>query len=92
MCDEQPGCGCVCPEVLDCTGVSVRMAGLADPAPELALASLEVEGAEPGSPVGTPEVALLCPGNLSRLCEAPLHFAAGRITCLRAGVSGCRRE
>lgn len=57
MCDEEPGCGCVGPVVLDCTGVCVRMAGLT--AEELALASLEVEGAEPGSPVGTPDVALL---------------------------------
>lgn len=54
MCDEEPGCGCVCPDVLDCTGV--RMGGLIEE--ELALASLEVEGAEPGSAVEAPEVAL----------------------------------
>lgn len=57
MYEEEPGCGCVCPEVLDCTGVCVRMAGLT--VEELALASLEVEGAEPGSPAGTSDVTLL---------------------------------
>lgn len=84
VCDEEPGSGCVCPKVLDCTGV--RMARLARE--EWALASLEVEGAEPGSP----EVALLWPTTWIRLSEAPLHFAAGRITCLRAGVNGCRKH
>lgn len=56
-CDAEQGCGCVCPDVLGCTGVCVRMAGLI--ADALVLASLEVEGAEPGSPVGATEVALL---------------------------------
>ena len=51
MCDEEPGSGCVCSKVLDGTGI--RMARLAREA--WALASLEVEGAEPGST----EVALL---------------------------------
>lgn len=46
MCDEEPGCGC--------TGVCVACLAVE----ELALASLEVEGAEPESPVRTPEVAL----------------------------------
>lgn len=45
VCVEGPGCGCVSPEVLT--------------AEELALASLEVEGPEPGSPVEIPEAALL---------------------------------
>ena len=57
MNDEEPGCGCVSPDVLACSGTCVRMAGLT--VEELALASLEVEGAEPGSTVGTPGVALL---------------------------------
>lgn len=55
MLDEEPGCGCVCPEALDCTGV--HMASLT--VEEVALASLEVEGAEPGSPVRTPDIVLL---------------------------------
>lgn len=88
--DEEPGCGCVSPDVLDCSGICVRVAGLT--AEELALASLEVEGAEPGSPVGTPEVELLWPKTWIMLWEAPLHFAAGRITCLRAGVRGWRKR
>lgn len=46
VCKAEPDCGC--PEVLNCTAVCVRMAGLI--ADVLVLASLEVEGAELGSP------------------------------------------
>lgn len=86
VCDEEPGCCLMWPLVLGCTGVC--MACLMRE--ELASSFLEVEGAEPGFPVGTPEAALLWPTAWT-LREAPLHFAAGRITCLRAGVSGYRK-
>lgn len=56
MWDDEPTCGCVCPEALDCTGVQMASLSVEE---ELALASLEVEGAEPGSPVRTPDVTLL---------------------------------
>lgn len=53
MCDDGPGCGDMRPGERDCAVVCVCAAG------RLVLASLEVEGAESGSPVGTTEGALL---------------------------------
>lgn len=50
VCDVDSGC-----DVLDCTGVCMADLTLE----ELVWDSLEVEGAEPGSPARTPEVALL---------------------------------
>lgn len=54
VCDVDSGCGC---DVLGCTGVCMMCADLT--LEELVWDSLEVEGAEPGSPARTPEDALL---------------------------------
>lgn len=64
-----------------CVSTDVRNADVC------ATASLEVEGAN-GSLIRAPGFA----PTWLRFCEAPLHFAAGRITCLRAGASGWEKE